>query len=565
MTEHSPSAQSSTTEPTIVYPARLVRTMDPAAPTAEAVAIRGDRFRAVGTVEELLQYPNAQLDERYADAVLLPGFVEAHSHAGTGNVWKNTYVGYVDRYDPQGVHWPGCTSIEEVVDRLRAASEALEDPEAPLIAWGLDPIYFRDEKLTISHLDRASSTRPICVNHASGHAYTVNSATFERCGIDDSATTVGVARDASGALTGELHEFAAMGLVAQIAAGNDLLSVDEDALRAFAQNAVNTGTTTVTDLGSRLLMDDAGLDVYRNAVTADFPARVNVFHFAAGVGPVSDTLEADAQRLVRLRAESTDRLTLGNVKLMLDGTLQGFTARVRAPGYYGDQPNGIWNVTPEEFHRVFQTFHTAGLLVHVHCNGDQSSQLFLDTLERILTDHPRPDHRHTCTHAQMATPAQYRRMAALGVCANIFSNHIHQWGDQHLDLTMGPDRARRNNAAATAVRAGVPISLHSDSPVTPLGPLASAMHAVTRRTLSGRVMGEHERIDAETALHAVTIGSAYMLKRDAEIGSIEPGKYADLAVLEDDPLSVAPQAIGGIRVHGTVVGGLHCASTIQDQ
>src|SRR5699024_8593630 len=104
--------------------------MDPATPTAEAVAIRGDRFRAVGTVEELLQYPNAQLDERYADAVLLPGFVEAHSHAGTGNVWKNTYVGYVDRYDPQGVHWPGCTSIEEVVDRLRAASEALEDPEA---------------------------------------------------------------------------------------------------------------------------------------------------------------------------------------------------------------------------------------------------------------------------------------------------------------------------------------------------------------------------------------------------------------------------------------------------
>jgi cytosine/adenosine deaminase-related metal-dependent hydrolase len=89
--------------------------MDPAAPTAEAVAIRGDRFRAVGTVDELLRYPNAQLDERYADAVLLPGFVEAHSHAGTGNVWKGAYVGYVDRVDPNGVHWPGCTSIEAVV------------------------------------------------------------------------------------------------------------------------------------------------------------------------------------------------------------------------------------------------------------------------------------------------------------------------------------------------------------------------------------------------------------------------------------------------------------------
>ena len=559
------TAQPSTVEPTIVYPARLVRTMDPAAPTAEAVAIRGDRFRAVGTVEELLRYPHAQLDERYKDAVLLPGFVEAHSHAGTGNVWKGAYVGYVDRVDPNGVHWPGCTSIEAVVERLTKASDAIDDPQQPLIAWGLDPIYFQDEALTLDHLDRVSQTRPLCVNHASGHAYTVNSAALAHCGVDDSASTVGVARDGSGRLTGELHEFAAMALVSSIAAGNDLLSVDEDALRAFAQNAVNTGTTTVTDLGSRLLMTDEGADVYRSTVTPDFPVRVNVFHFAAGVGPVSDTLDADAQRLVKLRAESTDRLTLGNVKLMLDGTLQGFTARVRAPGFYGDQPNGIWNVTPEEFHRAFEAFHTAGLLVHVHCNGDQAVQLFLDTLERILIDHPRPDHRHTCTHAQMATPAQFRRMAALGACANIFSNHIFQWGDQHLDLTMGPDRARRNNAAATAIRSGVPISLHSDSPVTPLGPLASAMHAVTRRTLSGRVMGEHERIDAETALAAVTIGSAYMLKRDAEIGSIEPGKYADLAVLEDDPLSVAPQSIGAIRVHGTVVGGRHCASNVQER
>src|SRR5699024_2092197 len=190
-------------------------------------------------------------------------------------------------------------------------------------------------------------------------------------------------------------------------------------------------------------------------------------------------------------------------------------------------------------------------------------QLFLDTLERILIDHPRPDHRHTCTHAQMATPAQFRRMAALGACANIFSSHIYQWGDQHLDLTMGPDRARRNNAAATASRLGVPISLYSDSPVTPLGPLSTAMHAVTRQTISGRVMGEYERIDAATALAAVTIGSAHMLKQDADIGSIEPGKFADLAVLSDDPLAVSPEKIGDIRVHGTVVGGQHFQSNVE--
>ena len=145
---------------------------------------------------------------------------------------------------------------------------------------------------------------------------------------------------------------------------------------------------------------------------------------------------------------------------MLDGSIQGFTARLLEPGYYGDQANGMWNVTPEEFYEAFEVFHRAGLLIHVHCNGDQATQLFLDTLEAVLTRYPRPDHRHTCTHSQLSTADQYKRMKALGACANIFANHIWSWGDQHVDFTVGPDRARQMNAAATASRIGIPISLH---------------------------------------------------------------------------------------------------------
>ena len=178
-------------------------------------------------------------------------------------------------------------------------------------------------------------------------------------------------------------------------------------------------------------------------------------------------------------------------------------------------------------------------------------------MQESLERHPRWDHRHTVTHAQLSTAAQYRRMAALGVGANIFANHIWAFGDKHLDVTLGVDRASRMNAAATALRSGVPISLHSDSPVTPLGPLATMKHAVTRRTQSGRVMGEFERIAAEDALRAVTIGAAYLLKLDGQVGSVEAGKYADLAVLADDPLAVEPDALPGIEVLGTVVGGQH--------
>lgn len=141
-------------ESTTVYPARVVRTMDSARPTAEAVAVRGERVRAVGSVAELMVYPGAVLDERYSDAVLLPGFVEAHSHAGSGNVWANTYVGLLDRIDPDGRRWPGCRTINEVLDRLRAAEAELQDPGEVLMAWGLDPIYFPGQPLTAAELDR---------------------------------------------------------------------------------------------------------------------------------------------------------------------------------------------------------------------------------------------------------------------------------------------------------------------------------------------------------------------------------------------------------------------------
>ena len=134
-------------EPTIVYPARMIRTMDPARPTAEAIAVRGDRIRAVGTVSELMAYPDTVLDERYAAAVLVPGFVESHSHAGTGNMWNDTYVGLMDRTDPNGKLWPGCRSIDDIVARLIEADAELKDPDAPLLAWGLDPIYFPGERL----------------------------------------------------------------------------------------------------------------------------------------------------------------------------------------------------------------------------------------------------------------------------------------------------------------------------------------------------------------------------------------------------------------------------------
>jgi predicted amidohydrolase YtcJ len=184
-----------------------------------------------------------------------------------------------------------------------------------------------------------------------------------------------------------------------------------------------------------------------------------------------------------------------------------------------------------------------------------ATEMALDAIEAVLAEAPRRDHRHTLQHAQMADAAQFRRMAALDVCANLFSNHIFYWGDAHYAVTMGPDRAERMDACGTTIRCGVPFAIHSDAPITPIGPLFTAWCAVNRLTSSGRVLGAGERIPVQDALRAITLGAAYTLKMDDVIGSVEVGKLADFAVLEDDPLEMPPEKLKDVRVWGTVLGG----------
>ena len=184
-----------------------------------------------------------------------------------------------------------------------------------------------------------------------------------------------------------------------------------------------------------------------------------------------------------------------------------------------------------------------------------ATELALDTRGPALLKHPRRDHRFTLQHCQLADTAQFRRMRTLGMCVNLFANHHFYWGDEHYRLTVGPERATRMNACRTALAEGVPLAIHSDAPVTPLGPLFTAWAAVNRITASGRVQGEHEHIAVDDALWAITMGAAYTLHLDGEVGSIETGKRADFAVLEEDPTKVDKMALKDVPVWGTVQGG----------
>ena len=179
----------------------------------------------------------------------------------------------------------------------------------------------------------------------------------------------------------------------------------------------------------------------------------------------------------------------------------------------------------------------------------------LDCFEQALKVNPTPDHGFILQHCQLADAAQFRRINALGLGVNLFANHVFYWGEQHRTVTIGPERASRMNACRTAHDTGVPLAIHSDAPITPLGPMFTAWCAVNRITSCGDVLGASERISVAEALRAITIGAAWTLKLDGEVGSIECGKRADFCVLEDDPTAVAPAALRDVRIWGTAQGG----------
>ena len=535
----------------IIFSAKKIITMNPSRPNATHVAVREGRILGAGSLEELTTWGDYTLDESFADKVLMPGFVEGHAHSMEGSLWSKVYCGWFDRSDPSGKIWTGVKSVDALIERLKVAEAALEDPSAPLSGWQLDPIYMNNTTLSRADLDRVSKTRAVGILHASGHIMNVNTKALELAGMLKSGLNhPGIPLGADGFPSGELKGPEVMTPVGPfVGYERNMLDSDETGLRNFAKLCVRTGTTTITDLASR--MDDDTINMMLRVTSeASFPVRLMPFRFFLGLS--SKEL---IKTVLALKARATDQLRMGQIKIVVDGSIQGFSARLRWPGYHNGAPNGLWYIAPEQLSDILHLALDAGILVHTHTNGDQATQLVLDTLAPALQKHPNPDHRFTLQHCQLADAAQFRTAAKLGMCVNLFANHHFYWGDEHYKLTVGPDRANKMNAARSALNSGIPMAIHSDAPVTPLGPLFTAWAAVNRMTASGRIQGEEEKIRVHEALWAITMGAAYTLHLDNEIGSIETGKKADFAVLEADPTACDPMALKDITVWGTVQGG----------
>lgn len=540
--------------PITVFSARKIITLDPSVPEATHVAVRDGIVIEVGDLDDCAAWGPYTLDDRFGGSVLIPGLIESHAHLLDGLLWaKAAYVGPVDRHDPTGKVRKGINTVPGLIKRLKEIEAGMKDPTVPLIGWGVDPsLNDPITAITRHDLDQVSAKRPIFLLHASCHIAYVNTPTLTLAEYD-AIRIEGVTRDAQGKPTGELLEMAAM-MAAIKAVASDMIGGSTDAAQFynFARVAQARGTTTIVDGGGSTYFDPAFLEAALAATGADdFPARIVAHHNGITVPTAEEMIRFAAS----LEGKGNDKLIFQGIKIILDGSNQGYTGRLRAPYYLASGKNGLWNRGPDEIRTLVPALHDAGLQVVAHCNADQASELFIEAVAIAQAKNPRFDHRHFMVHAQMIDESQMRRMAALGIHATLFSNHLYYWGEFHRAHTFGAFRAGAMNPAATAMRLGIVPSAHSDTPVSPVDPLLTLWCAANRVTAAGRVLGPGERVGAYDALRMMTYNAAYLLHRDHELGSIRVGKRADFAALGQDPLAIDPMGLRDIPIHGTVVGG----------
>ena len=243
------------------------------------------------------------------------------------------------------------------------------------------------------------------------------------------------------------------------------------------------------------------------------------------------------------------RLTIGGMKIFLDGSPQQRTAFLREP--YRGGGRGVQTMTEAEVYEACAFAAARGAQLLAHCNGDGAAEVFLNALAR-LPDGARRDIRPVLVHGQIIGDDQLRRAAELGVTVSFFPAHIRHWGETHIK-NLGRARAERISPARTALGCGVRVTLHQDTPVCAPDPFEAAACAVLRRTAGGKVFGG-ESIPVKEALTALTEGAAAQYGPDGR-GRIAAGAKADFLLLDGDPIALPPERLETVKIKAVYLNG----------
>ncbi len=555
--------------PVTVFVARKVITMDAGWPSATAVAVRDGKILSVGSLEELepwLKTAPYKIDRTFADKILLPGFIESHGHPLLGGTSiTRPLLTYLPTPNPYGPAFPGVKTQAEAAAKLAEYVKQASSPNQTILAWGYDLVAMGGKHLDKTMLDQISTTQPLLVWDASEHFVYANNAALRKYKVTrDSTKTDGIMAGADGEPNGQfLGTTAAQPIISEALAEVLKPDVALGNMRFLVDLSRQNGITTTSELSYgvvNLPLEELVFDKYFN--DPNNPMRCVV---VADVASVTAAKGDQAMAFVKsLPSRNTDKLMFNGAKFYADDSFLSLGMAMENPGYT-DGHQGIFIVPPEKMVATWRPWWEAGFKIHVHSNGNASNQATINALDALMRLKPRIDHRFTLQHYGMSTADMARQLARLGGVVSVNPYYVYYRSEFNAPH-VGSDRAYTAARLKTLVDAGVPTALHADTPVAPPRPLEEVWIAVNRFGLSGEVRGPEERINVHQALRMVTIDAAFSLGVEDKVGSIAAGKYADFAVLEQDPYVVPGEKIRDIKVWGTVVGGqVFPASAIRPQ
>ncbi len=541
-----------------VFVAKKIITMDPTRPTATAVAIGGRKILSVGSLADLqpwLKVHPHKIDTRFKDKVLMPGFIDPHLHPLLGAIAFQTVWITPEPWNVMGQKTPATLGHEAYLKALRTAFAARRKDAPIFMTWGFSADSHGEFSGEL--LDSISKEVPILVLQRSMHEIYINTpmlAYLKAKGLDADKFKDHPQIDWQ---KNHFWEDGMFSVALPYMAGILLDPAAADPGYLKTRDYLNyNGITTVADMntgGTDWALETSALK--RTIDTPDSPVRVRLTPDVYKLGAALKSPEAAMKLVGDLKAQNTRHLIFNNgIKLFADGAMFSQAMQLNEPGYI-DGHKGEWITQPGPFEDVARSYWNAGYQIHVHTNGDGGARMVLDTLQKLLDEKYRADHRFTIEHYGYADDGTSRRIAKLGaqVSANPF--YVHDLGDRYAASGLGTDRAARIAPLGGLVKRSVPVGLHSDFPMAPAEPLFLAWTAASRETMAGKVFAPSERLTLDQAIRAITIDAAYMIGMENELGSIEAGKLADFAILDKDPYEVGVKGLRAIKVWGTVFEG----------
>ena len=554
----------------IVFEARKIITMDQSMPEARYIAVEDGHILGVGNslaqLDAWLVNQNYRIDSQFSEKVLLPGLIDPHLHPLMAAVLLPTaFITPEDWTLPSG-EFPGVTTPEDYRQRLRELISNNQSSD-PFITWGYHQLWHGD--LDRQLLDEIEPNRAVIVWHRSFHEIIMNTAAMRFLELDSESLFADII---SAPGIDPSHADYSAGHLSETALGVGLARLQPVILAPDKLNAGMTiiqkmlrqnGVTTIADMATGLF---ASFNIEAALIKQTFDHQDSAVRvmLVPNVKPMVEQMgstDAVMEFLNQMQSSQiSNKVFLNNrVKLLADGAFFSQYMRMNPPGYT-DGHEGKWLTEPAELESLARAFWNNGYHIHTHVNGDEGLDAVLNTLEKLLLEKPRPDHRFTLEHFGYSTIAQAQRLHTLGAQVSAQPNYVYVLSDNYAQNGLGYDRASQMVRLGTLERQGTVVALHSDLTMAPADPLFLAWIAANRLTMEGTIMGPSERLSLDKALRAITIEAAHVIGLEDEIGSISAGKKADFAVLEQDPYEVDVTSLKDIPIWGVVFEGIPYAA-----